>query len=426
MNPQALTITLLLITAGSLICSIILWRLLTAQNNKAQAAYATHRKEHKTILAKTKAERRELKLVLNAFDDALVIMDESSVIQIANESARRLCQGRKLRGKSIENAFLENEICQYITTALSKKEADQQKIILTNSGSSLGQNNRIEDTAWIIDYAPLPSYDLSNDSSDPNDSSLLHRVILRNVTAEHRTDQVKREFVANASHELRTPLAIISGYLENLIDDDVVDSPATARRILTTMRKHSERISRLIEEMLIISKLESGASAQLNNEPFQLNDIINSITERLASLIQKQQARIITNFTPDNITLTGDSFYWEQALYNIIENALKQNADSPLNIEIKSMINEQNDQITIEIIDNGKGIPAAHLPYIFNRFYRVQKHHSQNEVKGTGLGLSIVKHAIEAHGGTITATSQPGVKTTFKITCPHTSNQKSD
>ncbi len=416
----AITVTLLLITAGSLICSMILWRLLTAQNNKAQAAYATHRKEHQEILAKTKAERRELKLLLNAFDDALVITNAAGIIQVANEAARKLCEGRRLRGKSISSTFLNHEICQHLTNAIGNNQASKQKIILTNSSfgeQNSKQRNTIEDSAWVIDYAPLPVSDI-NATNGISKEPPLHRIILRNVTSEHRTDQVKREFVANASHELRTPLAIISGYLENLIDDDVLDSPATSRKILTTMRKHSERLAHLIDEMLIISKLESGDAAQLNNDPFVLNDTITTIIDRLSPVIQKQHATLTTSYIPDNISLTGDSFYWEQALFNIIENALKQNAGSPLHIDISATVCEENKQLTIDITDNGKGIPSTHLPYIFNRFYRVQKHHSQNEVKGTGLGLSIVKHAIEAHGGKITATSTPGIKTTFSITCP--------
>ncbi len=409
MPTSTITITLLLITAAALICSIILWRMLTAQNNKAQAAYASHRKEHHEILTKTKAERRELKLLLNAFDDALIITNEASIIQVANEATRNLATGNKLRGKSITSAFQDTQICAIINDAILKNEPNKQKIILNNS--SFGQNKTIEDSAWIIDYAPLPS-------SDPADPSPLHRIIIRNVTAEHRTDQVKREFVANASHELRTPLAIITGYLENLIDDDVCDTPVTSRRILITMRKHSERIAHLIEEMLIISKLESGDGAQLNHAPFTLNQTFTNVIDRLTPLFQKQNATITTSYSPEFIQLIGDSFYWEQALFNIIENALKQNAETPLHIEISAVIHPDTKELTIHISDNGKGIPAAHLPYIFNRFYRVQKHHSQNQIKGTGLGLSIVKHAIEAHGGTITATSSPGIKTTFTIKYP--------
>ncbi len=396
---------LILITILSLICSLILWRLLTGQNNKAQAAFSSHRKEHQDILTKNKAERRELKLLLNAFDDALIITNSKRKIQVVNEATRALCAGRALRGNSVESAFLDKDICDHIHEAINSKETTKKKIILTRS--NFGYSGAVNDSAWIIDSAPLPSHD----------EDTLHRIILRDVTTEHQTDQIKREFVANASHELRTPLAIISGYLENLIDDDVVDSPATARRFLTTIRKHSDRISTLIDEMLTISKLESGDGVQLNIQEFKLNDILTDIKDRLVPVITAQKANINCSIRPLGMILSGDPFYWDQALFNLIENALKQNTEIPITINI-SAIQTEDSRVEIQITDDGKGIPSVHLPYIFNRFYRVQKHHSQNKVKGNGLGLSIVKHAVESHGGTISVKSEPGVFTSFSISYP--------
>ena len=114
--------------------------------------------------------------------------------------------------------------------------------------------------------------------------------------------------------------------------------------------------------------------------------------------------------------ITGDRFYWTQILFNLVENALKQNPNSELKV---SVVAEQLEgEVRISICDDGMGIPADDLPYIFKRFYRVEKHHSQKQVKGTGLGLSIVRRAIEAHGGTIEASSTPGQKTCFNIRLP--------
>jgi signal transduction histidine kinase len=115
--------------------------------------------------------------------------------------------------------------------------------------------------------------------------------------------------------------------------------------------------------------------------------------------------------------LIGDQFYWTQILFNLVENALKQNPSIPLQIRIHAEL-DRDDNFKIHIADNGIGIPATDLPFIFKRFYRVEKHHSQTQVKGTGLGLSIVKRAVEAHGGTITATSNPGIETIFTIAIP--------
>ena len=119
---------------------------------------------------------------------------------------------------------------------------------------------------------------------------------------------------------------------------------------------------------------------------------------------------------PEGLTMKGDRFYWTQILFNLVENALKQNTDSPLQISV--LVKVHDDMLNISVCDDGVGIPAGDLPFIFKRFYRVEKHHSQKEIKGTGLGLSIVRRAIEAHGGTIDATSNPGQQTSFNIAIP--------
>jgi len=239
--------------------------------------------------------------------------------------------------------------------------------------------------------------------------------MMRDITADIYADQVRQDFVANASHELRTPLSIISGYLENLVEDGGLDNKELARKMLDTMGRHVVRINDIVEGMLEISKLESGDSAPLKISNFDLAACIDDIAERLELVIEKQEAKLKID-APD-ISLIGDRFYWTQVLFNLVENALKQNTTRPLTVKISAKQNSA-EQITVKVSDNGIGIPAADLPFIFRRFYRVEKHHSQNQIKGTGLGLSIVKRAIQAHGGTISAESIPGEKTTFTIIVP--------
>jgi len=258
----------------------------------------------------------------------------------------------------------------------------------------------------VIDAAPL--------ESDVEEG--LTRVVIRDVTTEYQADQVRRDFVANASHELRTPMAIINGYLENLLDDDLLEDPVMARKFMETMRKHGQRISRLVEDMLVISKMESGDAMLLNLEEFRVRECVRDVRERLDPMISRQSAAVHIDEIPDDLSMRGDRFYWTQIIFNLVENALKQNPDSPVEVVVSA---EQGDgEVKISVCDNGVGIPADDLPYIFKRFYRVEKHHSQSEVKGTGLGLSIVRRAIEAHGGEITASSTPGQETCFHITVP--------
>lgn len=404
------TLTLSILSTAGVICSYTLWQRLKTQSSQKELE-TRNNNENQEKLAKSKAERRELRLLLNASNDSLIITDPNGIVQVANESTRLITTVETLRGRQIESIIRNSKISSKIKEMMQNGTPEKRTIVLNNS--NLGSEQSLESSAWLVDYAPIKA-----SKSDAPHEHTHHRFILKNVTKEHRTEQIKREFVANASHELRTPLAIISGYLENLIEDDYLNDPETSLTMLTTMRKHSERLELLIEDMLVISKLESGDTASLVQEAFILQKTIDTVIDRLTPLTQQQNSKIITEYNSEEIQLIGDNFYWEQALFNILENALKQNAGTALRIKVIVNANPVENLLTIKISDNGKGIPAADLPYIFNRFFRVQKHHSQNQIKGTGLGLSIVKHAIESHGGSISATSTPGIETTFTITCP--------
>ncbi len=349
---------------------------------------------------------RERDQLLDALGDAFLLVSETSQIVFANECARKLVKGRRLQGRSIMEAFLDDALSVAIMRCIRTGKPMQERVVLHSTYTPLGSVGEQGLSAWVIDAAPLASYSEQG----------LTRVVIRDVTTEHQADQVRRDFVANASHELRTPMAIINGYLENLLDDDLLDDPVMSRRFLETMRKHGQRISLLVEDMLVISKMESGDAMLLNMDSFSIKECVNDVCDRLEAMISQQQAVVDISVVPDDLCMMGDRFYWTQVIFNLMENALKQNPQGPLKLVVQAEKSE--DQIKISICDNGVGIPAADLPYIFKRFYRVEKHHSQSEIKGTGLGLSIVRRAIEAHGGKITASSIPGQQTCFVISLP--------
>jgi two-component system, OmpR family, phosphate regulon sensor histidine kinase PhoR len=345
--------------------------------------------------------------LLDALGDAFLIVDSDANIRFANAAARDLFRGRELAGRPVREAFLDPRLAEALLMCLETGEPVQSRVVLPQQTSPLGDLETRGNNAWIIDAAQLTG--ISNE--DP-----MTRVVIRDVTAEHHLDQIRKDFVANASHELRTPLAIISGYLENLLDDGMLEEPEMARRFLLVMQKHAERISRIVEDMLVISKLESGEASAIQIEPFNLRSCLKDVLERLESVIQNQKALVTLNLQDENMVLHGDQFYWTQVLFNLVENALKQNPYKDLKIEVGA--EEAERQVRIWVSDNGVGIPSADLPHIFRRFYRVDKQHSQMEIKGTGLGLSIVKRAIEAHNGTISVTSTPGRETKFLMTLP--------
>jgi PAS domain S-box-containing protein len=354
-----------------------------------------------------KQAREQRNLLLDALGDAFLLVDSDANIRFANEAARALFGAREIVNRPVREAFLDPRLAEALLRCLATGEPVQSRVVLPQQTSPRGDLENRGYNAWIIDAAKL---------STPSNGEASTRVIIRDVTAEHQLEQVRKDFVANASHELRTPLAIINGYLENLLDDDLIEEPEVARRFLTVMRKHADRISRIVEDMLVISRLESGEVNAIKMEPFRFRSCIKDVLERLESVIGNQHAEMIVTMPDPDLVIQGDRFYWTQVLFNLVENALKQNPHSGLRVEIGCEATEES--VRIWVSDNGVGIPSADLPHIFRRFFRVEKHHSQQEIKGTGLGLSIVKRAIEAHGGSISVSSVPGSETRFLITVP--------
>lgn len=368
----------------------------------------------KVLIQKQKKRNREVRKealmerdqLLDALGDAFLLVNEISQIVFANAAARKLVKGRKLSGRSLMEAFIDDQLSVAIMKCIRTGKPMQERVVLHSTFSPLGAASNQGISAWVIDAAPLKT--IGNEE--------LTRVVIRDMTTEYLSDQVRRDFVANASHELRTPMSIINGYLENLLDDGLIEDHALATKFLGAMRKHGQRIARLVEDMLVISKMESGESIALNRDDFLVRDCIQDVVDRLELMIEKQGSVISIIIMPDDLTLNADRFYWTQILFNLVENALKQNPTNGLEIKIEAKAVDGG--INISVSDNGVGIPSGDLPYIFKRFYRVEKDQVKSEIKGTGLGLSIVKRAVEAHGGEITATSQPGQRTCFMIRLP--------
>ena len=355
----------------------------------------------------TEQARDERNLLLDALGDAFILVNSEGVIRFANSAAHQLFGNRELNGRHIREAFPDPRLIDSILPCINTGEPVRSELVLPQQSSPLGDSENRGINAWRVDAARLPNT-LRGGSTT--------RVIIRDLTAEHQTEQIRKDFVANASHELRTPLAIINGYLENLIEDDMVSDHDIARHYLGIMRKHADRISRIVEDMLVISRLESGEASTLKLEPFFVGSCVNDVLERLESVIRNQGADVLNLLPAKGPLIHGDRFYWTQVFFNLIENALKQNPHPGLRVEVGC--EETADTYRVWVSDNGIGIPSDDLPHIFRRFYRVEKHHSQREIKGTGLGLSIVKRAIEAHGATIQVTSTPGQETRFLITMP--------
>jgi two-component system phosphate regulon sensor histidine kinase PhoR len=237
-------------------------------------------------------------------------------------------------------------------------------------------------------------------------------VIFHDITQIRSLEEVRKEFVANVSHELRTPLSIITGYLETLIEGG--GDQETKLRFLRTMHKHAQRLNLLIEDLLVLSQMES-RKISLHFEPVDLSESIHRVLERLDSRITENGAAVALTIPRHLPRVEADAFRIEQALYNLMDNALKHSGRQTARLRVD--IHSNANSVIVNISDDGVGIPLSDQPHIFERFYRVHKDRSR-DAGGTGLGLSIVKHTVQAHGGSVAVQSSPGAGATFIMTLP--------
>lgn len=231
------------------------------------------------------------------------------------------------------------------------------------------------------------------------------------ITRLERLEKVRQEFLSNVSHELRTPLAAILAYVETL-EDGAIDDPENNYRFLNVIRKNSERMQTLVEDILELSLIEAG-NIHIESQGVHLKPIIEDVIESLKQRAEQNHIKIV-NRVDENIFVYADPKRLEQMLTNLIDNGIKFNREGG-SVTITHESNETRDCIRIK--DTGDGIPPEHLPRIFERFYRVDRARSR-DLGGTGLGLAIVKHLARAHDGEATVQSTYGVGSTFAIEFP--------
>lgn len=317
------------------------------------------------------------------------------------------------------------------------------RLLLANAaaGELLGVNTELHtNLLWVLEESPLHALlEQAVRCEEPRTFELRHRlrgeerlfrvtatpldhaerpigIVFHDVTEEQRTQTIRRDFVANASHELRSPLTLIRGYVETLLDSpDTAADEQERTHALTIMKKHADRVVQLVEDMLTLARMENSDRPGLQTEEFALQALAEDVFQRLESLAALHRAELCTDMAESPFLLRGDRFYWSQILFNLTENAIKNNPQGAVRVTVRAR--RTADACTIEVEDNGIGIAEESLPFIFNRFYRADR---TGRIKGTGLGLAIVRHAVEAHGGTVRAESAPNERTTFRITLPRT------
>ena len=234
--------------------------------------------------------------------------------------------------------------------------------------------------------------------------------MVRDLTRLRRLETIRTDFVANVSHELRTPLTSIKGFIETLLDGGI-DSRETTKRFLTIMYQETDRLNRLIADLLDLSRIESG-QAELNRTKVFLAPLVEEVRLTLQEQLAEKNISLSVELGPTPVWADEDQI--REVLFNLIDNAIKYSTDGG---SIKVLELNRGDQQEFVVCDQGIGIPKKSIPRIFERFYRVDKARSR-EIGGTGLGLSIVKHIIERHDGRVWVESEPGKGSCFHFLLP--------
>ena len=230
-----------------------------------------------------------------------------------------------------------------------------------------------------------------------------------------RLENIRRDFVANVSHELRTPVAIVKGFAETL--DDYYDelSGKKRREFIGKIRKNSDRLCSLVEDLLQLAELES-PSYELRRESGSLAAVARTVADRFGERLDQETQGIRLEVAEEGEPIHFDPVKIECVIENLLDNALLYARGFSI-LTIRTIIDADAREICCEVEDDGCGIPEKDLPHLFERFYRVDKGRSR-ESGGTGLGLSIVKHVVELHGGAVAVRSEVDKGTTFVFSLP--------
>jgi two-component system phosphate regulon sensor histidine kinase PhoR len=248
---------------------------------------------------------------------------------------------------------------------------------------------------------------------DPQGTSLGTLVVLHDITQLRQLENTRRDFVANVSHELKTPITSIKGFVETLLAG-ALKEPENAENFLRIIAKQTDRLNEIIDDLLTLSRIEQDAERR------QIFFNGQKITGVLQSAIQVCEAKAaakdieIQLSCPDNLRARINPPLLEQALVNLVDNAVKFSEPGKV-VEVEAR--REGPQVIIQVRDQGPGIPSEHLPRIFERFYRADSGRSR-KIGGSGLGLAIVKHIALAHGGRVTVASSPGQETVFSLQVP--------
>ena len=337
----------------------------------------------------------QLKSILKSISHGILAIDINGNILLINDEAKKII-------KSDENQIVEGKNINFVI-----KEQRILKEINKFKGSNKNEISNIvmdDETVYNIKVDPIYLQNMVN--------VIIGSIInIEDITEKVKLENMRSDFVANVSHELKTPLTSISGFVETLRLNENIDN-ITRNRFLEIIESESDRLKRLIDDILLLSSIENTESRVL--EKINLYETFNGVKDMLSYIAESKDIDFKYEFLETSLYVNSNRDYIKQIFLNLIENAIKY---TPSNGKVRVIVASNEEDIIIEVKDNGIGIPREDINRIFERFYRVDKARSR-DVGGTGLGLAITKHIIKSLNGKIEVKSELNKGSEFIVTIP--------
>ncbi|WLV23468.1 ATP-binding protein [Aciduricibacillus chroicocephali] len=333
-------------------------------------------------------EKEQLSSIMNSMADGVATMNREGTLIVSNPTAEILFN------HYAENEGEERKVPPGLAELLQQIIGGEKEV-----EKEISHSGRY----WVIIMTPL--YDKENEVRGAV-------AVIRDMTAERRLDKLRKDFIANVSHELRTPISLLQGYSEAIVDD-IAETVEDKNELAGIIHEESLRMGRLVNELLDLARMESG-QITLHPTEVPVQEFISKIAKKFQGIAQENKVELKINVNNETANAFFDPDRLEQVFTNLIDNALRHTEEfGSVQIDVRNT----REAFSAQISDTGSGIPQEDLPFVFERFYKADKSRTRKQ-RGTGLGLSIAKNIMEAHGGTISVSSEIGKGTVFSLTVP--------
>ncbi len=343
-------------------------------------------------------DRARMEAILSGMVEGVLVVDENGHIQLVNGAARRMLM--------LDEPFDHRH---YL-------EAVRHPGVAAQVGAAL---DGLAPPGLELTFAADTRRFVARASPVRSSAGRGAVLVLHDITDLRRADQIRRDFVANVSHELRTPLTAIRGYVEALLEEppDLEDR----RRFLEIISRHSDRMERLVKDLLRLARLDAGQESP-EIEVCDVRALLEGVVIELSSALERKGQRATVVIEPGADRVLADSAKLHDALRNLVQNA---STYSPEKTTIALEAAPDEASVLLRVLDEGPGLPEEDLVRVFERFYRVDRSRARDP-GGTGLGLAIVKHLVELHGGHVDAANRAGGGAIFTITLPNEAGDRAE